>query len=116
MSNRKFFLSIAVIIAVNICTILYFNADTNDNHNEIIIELEKENLRLESKNSQLDTLILKRNKTSDSLLEKLHQNQRIIQNLHYEIKEKINTINRMSHMELFRYFSNIRTDSADHRK
>ena len=116
MSNRKFILSIVVIIAVNVFTIRYFNPDTTDNHNEIIIGLEKENVRLENENSRLDTLLLKKHKTSDSLTKKLDQNKRIIQNLHYEIQEKINVIGTMSDLELYRYFSNIRTDQADHRK
>jgi len=116
MSNRKFFFSIGVIMVVNICTILYFNTNNNDNHNEIIIALEKENIRLENENSRLDTLILNRRKTSDSLVKELNQNQYIIQHLHYEITQKINTINAMSDMELYRYFSNIRTDNTDHRQ
>lgn len=116
MNNRKFIFFIVVSIAVNAGIFLYFNSNGNDNHNETIIRLEKENLKLEHENSRLDTLILGRRKTSDSLLTKLNENQRIIQNLHYEIKEKINTINRMSDMELYLYFSNIKTDSTNYRK
>lgn len=116
MSNRKYIFSIAIIIVVNVLTIRYFNSDTSENHNEIIIGLEKENIRLENENSRLDTLLLKKHKITDSLTKQLDQSKGIIQNLHYEIQEKINVINTMSDMELYRYFSNIRTDQADHRK
>lgn len=116
MKIRIFILCIAVIIAINIVAILYFNSNDSENHNQTIINLEKENFRLENENSQLDTLILKRLKITDSLQNEIYQNQHIIQNLNYEIKEKINTINRMSDLELYVYFSNIRTDQKDHRE
>lgn len=113
MKIRVFIFCIVIIVAINIGAIIYFNSNDSDNHNQTIIGLEKENLSLERKNLQLDSLIVTRLKIADSLQDKIYQNQHVIQNLNYEIKEKINTINRMSDMELYLYFSNIRTDQKN---
>ncbi|EDP94681.1 hypothetical protein U8527_06965 [Kordia algicida OT-1] len=112
MRIRIFISCIAVMVAINIGTMIYFNPKGIDHQK--IIKLKQENIKLEHKNLQLDSLILKRQKINDSLLIAINENQLIIENLHYEIKEKINTINRMSDMELYLYFSNIRTDQKNH--
>lgn len=116
MKIRTFIISIVTIVAVTIGLLHYFNLSGSEDHNQTIIELERENLRLEHENAELDSLILKRQRTNDSLQDQINENQQIIQNLHYEIKEKINAIDRMSNMELYLYFSNISTDQKNHRE
>lgn len=116
MSNRKSIVSIIGIIVVIAVALFFFKPNNDRDYNEIIIELEKENLQLENENSRLDTYILNSKKIADSLQFQIDQNHRIIQNLHYELTEKINYISSMSDVELYRYFTDIRTDSTNHRK
>ena len=121
MSSKRYIAFILIVIAVNILTTLYFGGNDNSNYNETIIKLEQENLKLQELNSKLDQDILKRKQKADSLLLKLVQSNRIIENLHYELQQKINLITRMSDVELFEYFASIKTgnlkaDSTKHRR
>ena len=121
MSSKRYIAFILIVIAVNICTTLYFGGNDNSNYNETIIKLEQENLKLQEQNSKLDQDIIRRKQKANSLLLKLDQSNRIIQNLHYELQQKINLIDRMSDVELYEYFAsfktnNIRADSTKHKR
>jgi peptidoglycan hydrolase CwlO-like protein len=116
MSSKRYLAFILIVIAVNIFTTCFFGGNDNSNYNETIIKLEQENLKLQEQNSKLDQDILKRKKKSDSLKLKLDQSNRIIQNLHYELQQKIHFISRMSDVELYEYFANFRTDSTKHKR
>jgi len=116
MSNRKSIVSIVGIIVVIVVALFFFKPNSDRDYNEIITQLEKENLHLENENSRLDIYVLNSKKTADSLQLQIDQNHRIIQNLQYELTEKIKYISSMSDVELYQYFTDIRTDSTDHRK
>ena len=112
MKFWKPFLLVLWIAGILVLLIFYIIPQEEALNNETILKLEKENELLTVKNLSLDEEIKKLKKQTDSLTGKIVLSHKTIQNLQNALDEKINTIDRMSALDLYEYFSGFTADST----
>ncbi len=112
MKFWKPFLLVLWIAGIIVLLIFYIIPQEEALNNETIQKLEKENELLTVKNVSLDEEIKKLKKQTDSLTGKIVLSHKTIQNLQNALEEKINTIDRMSALDLYEYFSGFTADST----
>lgn len=116
MKFWKPFLLVLWIAGILVLLIFYIIPQEEALNNNTIQKLEKENELLTVKNVSLDEEIKKLKKQTDSLTGKIVLSHKMIQNLQNALDEKINTIDRMSALDLYEYFSGFTADSTRHKK
>lgn len=116
MKFWKPFLLVLWIAGILVLLIFYIIPQEEALNNETILKLEKENELLTVKNLSLDEEIKKLKKQTDSLTGKIVLSHKTIQNLQNALDEKINTIDRMSALDLYEYFSGFTADSTRHKQ
>lgn len=112
MKFWKPFLLVLWIAGILVLLIFYIIPQEEASNNKTIQKLEKENELLTVKNVSLDEEIKKLKKQTDSLTGKIVLGHKTIQNLQNALDEKINTIDRMSALDLYEYFSGFTADST----
>ncbi|WP_272022842.1 MULTISPECIES: hypothetical protein [Flavobacteriaceae] len=112
MKFWKPFLLVLWIAGILVLLIFYIIPQEEALNNETILKLEKENELLTVENVSLDEEIKKLKKQTDSLTGKIVLSHKTIQNLQNALDEKINTIDRMSALDLYEYFSGFTADST----
>ena len=112
MKFWKPFLLVLWIAGILVLLIFYIIPQEEALNNDTIQKLEKENELLTVKNVSLDEEIKKLKKQTDSLTGKIVLSHKTIQNLQNALDEKINTIDRMSALDLYEYFSGFTADST----
>ena len=116
MKFWKPFLLVLWIAGIIVLLIFYIIPQEEAMDNETIQELEKENELLKVKNVNLDEEIKRLQKQTDSLTGKIVSSHKTIENLQNALDEKINTIDRMSVLDLYEYFSGFTADSTGNKK
>lgn len=84
-------------------------------NNDTIKKLEIAKQKLEFKNVTLDLEISKLKKQADSLSGKIYLSNKTIHKLQNARDEKIDSIARMSTMDLYSYFARFKADSTRHK-
>jgi peptidoglycan hydrolase CwlO-like protein len=112
MKFWKPFLLVLWIAGILVLLIFYIIPQEEALNNDTIQKLEKENELLTVKNVSLDEEIKKLKKQTDSLTGRIVLSHKTIQNLQNALDEKINTIDRMSALDLYEYFSGFTADST----
>lgn len=112
MKFWKPFLLVLWIAGILVLLIFYIIPQEEALNNNTIQKLEKENELLTVKNVSLDEEIKKLKKQTDSLTGKIVLSHKTIENLQNALEEKINTIDRMSALDLYEYFSGFTADST----
>lgn len=115
MKFWKPFLLVLWIVGILVLLIFYIIPQEEALNNDTIQKLEKENELHTVKNVSLDEEIKKLKKQTDSLTGKIVLSHKTIQNLQNALDEKINTIDRMSALDLYEYFSGFTADSTRHK-
>ncbi len=106
--------SILWLVALILLLKFYIIPQEETLRNDVIEKLEEANNVLEVKNINLDFEIEELKQQADSLSSVITYNNEAIQHLKKQLNEKINTINTMPDMELYRYFTRFKTISKDH--
>ncbi|MEQ3656530.1 MAG: hypothetical protein ABNH00_11755 [Dokdonia sp.] len=114
MKFWKPFLLALWIAGITLLLVFYIIPQEEVIHNETIIKLEAENKDLELKNKSLDIEILGLKKRAKALKTKIAYSNQTIQKLENELDKKMDSINRMSAMDLYGYFARFKTDSTAH--
>lgn len=112
MKFWKPFLLVLWIAGITLLLVFYIIPQEEAIHNETIIKLKAENKDLELKNKSLDIKILGLKKQAKALKTKITYSNQTIQKLENELDKKMDSINRMSAMDLYGYFARFRTDST----
>ena len=115
MKFWKPFLLVLWIAEIILLIVFYIIPQEEALNNETIDKLEMANQRLELKNVILDSEIVRLKKQADSLSGKIYSSNQTIHKLQNALDEKIDSITRMSAMDLYRYFARFKADSTRHK-
>lgn len=116
MKFWKPFLLVLWIAGITLLLVFYIIPQEEVIHNEAIIKLEAENKDLELKNKSLDIEISGLKKQAKALKAQITNGNQTIQKLENELTIKMDSINRMSAVDLYGYFARFRTDSTAHQQ
>ena len=116
MKFWKPFLLVLWIAGIIVLLIFYIIPHEEAFNNDTIQKLEKENELLSIENVTLDEEIKRLKKQTDSLTGKIVSSHKTIENLQNALDEKINTIDRMSALDLYEYFSGFTADSTKYKE
>ena len=115
MKFWKPFLLVLWITGIIVLLIYYIIPKEDTQRNDNIEKLEKANQVLVLKNETLDKKINRLKDQTDSLSDKIKLSHQTIQQLQQNLNEQIKTIDRMSSLDLYEYFSRFKTDSTRHK-
>lgn len=116
MKFWKPFLLVLWIAGITLLLVFYIIPQEEVIHNETIIKLESENKNLELINKTLDAEIISLKKQAKALKGQITHSNQTIKNLENELTIKMDSINRMSAVDLYGYFARFRTDSTAHQQ
>ncbi|GAL74601.1 hypothetical protein JCM19275_3456 [Nonlabens ulvanivorans] len=116
MKFWKPFLLVLWIAGIIVLLIFYIIPHEEALNNDTIQKLEKENDLLTVNIITLDEEIKRLKKQTDSLTGKIVSSHKTIENLQNAMDEKINTIDRMSALDLYEYFSGFTADSTRYKE
>ncbi|WP_339625492.1 hypothetical protein [uncultured Winogradskyella sp.] len=115
MKFWKPFLLVLWIAGIILLLVFYIIPQEEALNTDTIKKLEEANEKLELKNGTLDLEIIKLKKQADSLSGKIYSSSQTIHKLQNELDEKIDSITRMSAMDLYGYFARFKADSTRHK-
>jgi peptidoglycan hydrolase CwlO-like protein len=116
MKFWKPFLLVLWITGIIVLLIYYIIPKEDTQRNDTIEKLERANQVLVLKNETLDKKINRLKDQTDSLSDKIKLSHQTIQQLQQNLNEQIKTIDRMSSLDLYKYFSRFKTDSTRHKQ